>query len=171
MAQAGRREMERTQFVANRAEEKRRGVQVLDTTALSRLPAEHQQREIDSMNEALEREAEQSKPPDGLTPAQYSKLIQMRTDGFAEERIREVMRGMKRAEVEEAKKHMTPAELQRMSERQQALLRDRYKPDSVVAERERELWDECASAPRPLPGGFATTLLVAVRAGGYSRGR
>ena len=135
-------ERRKTKYVADRAEEKRRGVEALDVKEMSRLPEDYKQRELDKLNEAIENEANQSKVPEGLTEASYRKLIQMRTDGVREEKIQEEMGKMKQAEMEEARKYMLPKERERMRERNEACVRDRYKPDAVVREREDELWEE-----------------------------
>ena len=55
------------------------------------------------------------------------------------------MRRMKREEMEKAREHMTPAEVERMAERQKAVEAARYKPEEVLAQREAELWDEFAA--------------------------
>ena len=54
-------EREKTKFVSDRAEEKRRGVEAIDVKEVSRLPEDYKQKELDKMNEAIENEAEQSK--------------------------------------------------------------------------------------------------------------
>ena len=56
--------------------------------------------------------------------------------------VQEEMRKMKQAEMAEARKFMLPKEKERMRERNEAMLRDRYKSDAVVAEREEEMWEE-----------------------------
>jgi len=142
ISRAARLEKERTKFVRDRAEEKRRGVEAIDVAEVSRLPDEYKQRELDKMNECIENESDQSKIPDGISEKQFRKLLQMRTDGVNEERIQEEMGKMRRAEQEESKKWMLPKERERMRERNEALIRDRYKSDEVVAEREREMWEE-----------------------------
>ena len=106
------------------------------------MPEDYKQKELDKMNEAIENEANQSKVPEGLSEKQFRKLIQMRTDGVKEERVQEEMAKMRRAEQEETKKWMLPKERERMRERNEALIRDRYKSDEVVAEREAEMWEE-----------------------------
>ena len=140
-----RRERERTRYVSDRAEERRRGVEMLDVAELSRLPEEVRQRELDKMNESLEAEQRlQHTVPEGLSAEAFKRLLQMRTDGVAEQTIEAEMARMRREEMEETRKFMTRPELERMSERQAALLRDRYKSDQVRAARERELLDEYA---------------------------
>jgi len=134
-------EKEKTQFVRNREEEKRRGVQMIDTKELSRVPAEYQQREIDSMNEAMEKEAEQSKVPAGMTEDMYRKLLEMRTDGAPEEAVQREMAKMKREEMEETKKGMISEEIRQMGALAQAVERDRFKSEEVVQRRQAE-YDE-----------------------------
>jgi len=135
-------ERERTRYVADRAEERRRGMQMLDVQAISRLPEEYQQKQIDEMNEAIENDHKQSEIPEGLSADMFKRLLQMRTDGDKEELIQAEMSRMKREEMENARQWMLPSEVERMRERQQAIERDRYKADEVVAEREAEMWDE-----------------------------
>ena len=91
IARLERREKERTQYVADRAEERRRGVQVMDTQAMARLPEKYQQQQVDELNEAIENEHKQSEVPEGLTEAQFRRLLQMRTDGIKEEVIEKEM--------------------------------------------------------------------------------
>jgi len=131
-------EKAKTQFVRDREEEKRRGVQMIDTKELSRVPAEYQQREIDSMNEAMEKEAEQSKVPAGMTEDMYRKLLEMRTDGAPEEEVQREMAKMKREDMEETKKGMIADEIRQLGALAQAVERDRFKPDEVVRRRQAE---------------------------------
>ena len=139
---ATQREKEKTQYAADRAEEKRRGVEMLDVEALSRLPEEYQQKELDKMNESMENEHRQHEIPDGLTKEAFDRLLQMRTDGVAEHKIQREIARLRREDMEATRKYMTRAEVERMGERQSAIERDRYKSDEVVAMREQELMDE-----------------------------
>ena len=72
----------------------------------------------------------------------WRQAIKMRTDGAPEEEVQAELRKIRLEEVAEAKKGMSAAELQRMSELEAALRRDRYKPDDVVAAHEAALWEE-----------------------------
>ena len=72
--------MDRFRYVANRAEERRRGMQALDVEAISRLPEEYQQKQIDEMNEAIENDHKQHEIPEGLNAEQFRRIVQMRTD-------------------------------------------------------------------------------------------
>ena len=135
-------EKKRTQFQADRAEERRRGVVAMDTKELSRLPEEYQQKEIDSMNEAIENDTRTSKVPEGMSEEQFKRILQMRTDGENEDKVQAELWRMRREEMAAVKKHMLREEIERMAERQAACERDRYKSDEVVAERQEELWDE-----------------------------
>ena len=80
-------EKEKTQYVADRAEERRRGVEMLDVKELSRLPEEYQQKELDKMNESMENEHRQHEIPEGLNKESFDRLLQMRTDGVPEHKI------------------------------------------------------------------------------------
>lgn len=131
-------ELERTQYQADRAEERRRGVQMLDTKAMSRLPEEYQQKQIDELNEAIENDHKQSEIPEGLTEEQFQRLLQMRTDGVKEEKIQREIARLRREDMEATKKHMLRTEIERMGEMQAAINRDRYKSDEVIDEREAE---------------------------------
>ena len=135
-------EVKRTQYVRDRAEERRRGVEAYDVKAMGRLPEDLRQKEIDKMNEAMENDDAQHKIPEGLTAEQFQRVLQMRTDGEKEERVQDELQRMKREEMSEARKHMTRQEVERMGERQAAIQRDRYKSEEVLKEREQELWDE-----------------------------
>jgi len=66
----------------------------------------------------------------------------MRTDGMPEEKVQEEMSKMKQAEMEDAKKHMLPKERERMREAHEAMVRDRYKSDDIIRQREEEMWEE-----------------------------
>jgi len=135
-------ERERTRYVANRAEERRLGREMLDVKGLSRLPEEYQQKQVDEINEAIENDHMQSKKPEGMSDDMYRRLMQMRADGDKEPKVQAEMSRMRREEMEQARAHMTRAEVERMRERSQAVERDRYKSDEVIREREQELWDE-----------------------------
>ena len=141
-------EAEKTRYVRDRAEERRRGVEVYDTAALARLPQETQQQQLDAMNAAIEHEERQSQVPANLSAAEYRRLIQMRTDGVAEEKVREELRRMRREEMEKAREHMTREEVERMARKHELVRRDRHKADAVVAQREAELWAEFRAIQR-----------------------
>ena len=110
--------------------------------ALSQLPEEAKARQLEGLNEAIEHEERQSEVPDGMSEREFRKLIQMRTDGEPEDKVQAALRKMRLEEVEEAKKGMSHAELQRMATLTAALRADRYKPDEHVAAQERALWAE-----------------------------
>jgi hypothetical protein len=115
---------------------------VLDTKELARLPEEYRERELKAMNDAIRNEHKLSKVPDGLSEEQFRKVLQMRTDGVAEELVQEELGKMQREDMLKARKHMTSDELRRMADRQAALERDRYKHSDVIAQRQREMQDE-----------------------------
>mmetsp|Transcript_73656 Transcript_73656/g.123011 ORF Transcript_73656/g.123011 Transcript_73656/m.123011 type:complete len:405 (-) Transcript_73656:384-1598(-) len=135
------REREKTQYARNREEEKRRGVQMIDTKELSRTPADYQQTQIDEMNASMENEAQRNKVPRGMTEKQYKKLIQMRTDGKPEEEVQEEMQKMRYDMMEQTKKGMLREEIEQMGALYQAMERDRYKSDDIVQKRQDEYDD------------------------------
>ena len=91
-------EKERTQYQADRAEERRRGTVALDVKEMSRLPEEYQQKQIDEMNEAIENDHRQSEIPANMTEEAYKRLMQMRADGNKEELIQDEMSRLRREE-------------------------------------------------------------------------
>ena len=145
IARTTRLELERTGYERDRAEERRRGIQLIDVKSMGRLPDDLRRREIDHLNEAMKNDGATMKVPIGLTAEQFHRVLQMRNDGDEEEKVQAELCRMKREEMAEAIKHMTRQETERMRERQEALQRDQYKPVELVVERERELQAEYAT--------------------------
>ena len=153
VAAQGVAERARSRNARDREEEVRRGVEVYDTKALARLPAEHRQRYLDGLNDAIEHEERQDCPapdamPPGMSEAMWKQAVTLRTDGVAEEEVQAALRETRRKEVAEVRIGMSAAELQRMAERHDACERDRYKPDEVVQQREDEMWTEFDAVKR-----------------------
>ena len=145
IARTTRLELERTRYERDRAEERRRGIQLIDVKSMGRLPDDLRRREIDNLNEAMKNDGATMKVPIGLTAEQFHRVLQMRNDGDKEEEVQAELCRMKREEIAESIKHMTRQERERIRERQAALQRDQYKPVELIVERERELQSEYAT--------------------------
>ena len=78
-------ELERTGYERDRAEERRRGIQLIDVKSMGRLPDDLRRWEIVKLNESMKNDGAMMKVPIGLTAEQFHRVLQMRNDGDEEE--------------------------------------------------------------------------------------
>ena len=92
-------ELERTGYERDRAEERRRGIQLIDVKSMGRLPDDLRRREIDNLNEAMKNDGATMKVPIGLTAEQFHQVLQMRNDGDEEEHEEQEEEGWRREDL------------------------------------------------------------------------